>query len=315
MFDSGNSLVPAIKWEGMISPLTFFKDKLESGAVLAIGEAHWYADLFQQMTQILLAPELDGVLTHLFVEFGNAGHQALLSDYLGGKDIPEDDLAAVWLDSIAFPAWMHPCYGEFFRRLKQVNTSRKTPIEVVLTEPSFNWHEINHPSQLAQLNAERDQALVEGIGRVKNSCAQGVVALIGARHILKRSPAFGLIRHKPFGELATQRFGESYVSVWPHMLSTTLEQGNTEYGIYSTQQPMLSQKSFVDLLPNKPTVNPYAEISVAQLVDAYWFLGPQNRQLDAAGVEVPPMWKARLKQRLPLVNERQRMVIKKVIER
>lgn len=98
------------------------------------------------------------------------------------------------------------------------------------------------------------------------------------------------------------------------MLPTTLEQDSLELGIYSTQQPRFSQMNFADLVPNKPTVNPYADISVAQLVDAYWYLGPQNRQLDAAGVEVPPMWKVRLKQRLPLLNERQRMVIKKVIE-
>lgn len=314
MFDSGNSLAPVLKWEGMISPLTFFKAKLESGAVLAIGEAHWYADLFQQMTQVLLAPELDGVFTHLFVEFGNARHQALLSDYLSGGRVSDDELAAVWLDSIAFPAWMHPCYGEFFRRLKQANTSRKMPVEVVLTEPPFNWDEVNHPSQLAQINAERDQALIEGISRVKHNREQGVVALIGARHILKRSPAFGSIRHKPFGELAVQRFGEHYISVWPHMLPATLEKNSLECGLYSTQQQILNQKSFVDLVPNKPTVNPYAEISVAQLVDAYWYLGPQNRQQDASGVEVPPMWRVRLKQRLPLLNERQRMVIKKVIE-
>lgn len=49
-------------------------------------------------------------------------------------------------------------------------------------------------------------------------------------------------------------------------------------------------------------------------MDAYWYLGPQSRQIDAQGVSVPQMWKSRLEQRLPLVNERQQMVIKKVIE-
>jgi hypothetical protein len=61
-------------------------------------------------------------------------------------------------------------------------------------------------------------------------------------------------------------------------------------------------------------VNPYAETPVDQLVDAYWYLGPQTRQLSAAGVEIPQKWKAQLKKRLPLVNQRQRVVIQKVIE-
>ncbi|CAH0524002.1 hypothetical protein CTH30272_00154 [Allocatenococcus thiocycli] len=314
MFNSGHPLLPENKWEGSISPLTFFKGKLESGSVLAIGEAHWYADLFEQMTQVLLSTELDGVFTHLFVEFGNAKHQKMLDDYLSGGDISDDELAAVWLDSIAFPAWMHPCYGEFFRRLKQANAQRNTPIKVVLTEPPFDWQELRHPSQLAQLNAERDQALVEGIEVIKRQNDKGVVVLVGARHILKRSPTFGSTRHHPFGVLAAQRFGVQYVSVWPHMLPTTLEQDSLELGIYSTQQPRFSQMNFANLVPNKPTVNPYSETPVDQLVDAYWYLGPQTRQLSAAGVEIPQKWKAQLKKRLPLVNQRQRVVIQKVIE-
>ncbi len=314
MSESGNSLSPEHKWEGSVSPLTFFTDKLESGAVVAIGEAHWYADLFGQITQVLLSPELDGVFSHLFVEFGNARHQAMLNDYLNGKDISEDELAAVWLDSIAFPAWLHPCYGEFFRRLKEANRSRKVPLEVILTEPAFNWQDIEHPSQLARLNAGRDQALLDGIGRVKKNTAQGVVVLVGARHIIKRSPASGPTRHQQFGVLAEQEFGEQYVSVWPYMLPAHSEPDNAAYGVYSTQQPAFNQMSFADLVPNNPPVNPYPEISVAQLVDAYWYLGPQSRQLNAADIEIQQVWKSRLKQRLPFVNERQSMVIQKVIE-
>ncbi len=315
MSESDNSLTPEHTWEGSSSPLTFFRDKLESGAVVAIGEAHWYADLFGQITQVLLSPGLDGVFSRLFVEFGNVRHQAMLNDYLNGKEISEDELAAVWLDSIAFPAWLHPCYGDFFRRLKEANLTRKTPIEVILTEPEFNWQDIEHPAQLAGLNAGRDQALLEGICRAKENTEQGVVVLVGARHILKCSPTLGPSRHQPFGVLAAKRFGKQYVSVWPHMLPTACEQENAAYGVYSTQQPAFNRMSFTDLVPNSPPVNPYPEVSVAQMVDAYWYFGPQSRQLNAVGIEIPQVWKARLKQRLPLVNERQSMVIRKVIER
>ncbi len=311
MSNSGHCLAPEPSWEGSLSPQVFLKGKLESGAVVAIGEAHWYADLFEQMTQALLSPDLDGVFRQLFVEFGNAKHQALLNDYLNEKAVSEQDLAAVWFDSIAFPAWLHPCYGDFFRRLKQANRTRKTPIEVVLTEPAFNWQEISHPAQLTKLNANRDQALLDGIDRVKQSAAQGVVVLIGARHILKRPPMLASARHQPFGVLAEQKFGDHYVAVWPHMLPAELEQ---DCGVYCTKQAELRQMSFADLVPNSLTVNPYGDTSLDQLVDAYWYLGEQTRQLDTSGIEIPQQWKARLKQRLALVNERQSMVIQKVIE-
>lgn len=88
MFDSSTQAKSNAQLEGMISPLTFLKTKLASGCVVAIGEAHWYAELFEQMTNTLLNPELDGVFSHLFIEFGNAKHQALLNNYLmgGGGD-------------------------------------------------------------------------------------------------------------------------------------------------------------------------------------------------------------------------------------
>ena len=313
MFDSTAQSKPSAMLEGMISPLTFFKNKLESGAILALGEAHWYADLFEQMTDVLLDPQLDGAFTHLFIEFGNAKHQALLNNYLLGEAVTDTELAAVWLDSIAFPAWMHPCYGQFFHRLRAANAERNVPIKVVLTEPSFNWQAIQHPSELSKLNAQRDQALVDGVEKLQQKQAQSVVVLVGARHILKRSPTLGFMsKHKTFGDLAKQKFGEQYVSVWPHILPS--EWGSTERGIYTTTQPHLKNKSFLDIIPKKPPVNPYAFTSLEQLVDAYWYLGPQTRQLDAKGVTVPPMWKALLEQRLPLVNARQQMVIKKVIE-
>ncbi|YCO02860.1 hypothetical protein ACB087_20800 [Vibrio sp. VNB-15] len=313
MFDSTVQSTPSAALEGMISPLTFIQSKLASGMVLAIGEAHWYADLFEQITSVLIDPELDGVFTHLFIEFGNAKHQALLNNYLLGEAVTDAELAAVWLDSVAFPAWMHPCYGQFFQRLRAANTKRRTPIKVVLTEPSFNWQDIQHASELGKLNAQRDQALVDGVEKQQQKQEQGIVVLVGARHIIKCSPALGFMsKHKTFGDLAKQRLGERYVSVWPHILPNELEA--TEHGIYSTAQPQLSKKSFLDLIPKKPPVNPYAFASLDKLVDAYWYLGPQTRQLDAKGVSVPQMWKARLEQRLSLVNERQQMVIKKVIE-
>ncbi|MCC8252769.1 hypothetical protein [Vibrio campbellii] len=313
MFDSSTQSRSNAQLEGMISPLTFFKAKLEAGAILAIGEAHWYGELFEKMTDVLLDAELDGVFSHLFIEFGNAKHQALLNNYLMGEMVTDAELAAVWLDSVAFPAWLHPCYGQFFQRLRAANPQRKVPINVVLTEPAFQWQDIAHAGESAKINAQRDQALVDGVEKQAVKGDRGVVVLVGARHILKRSPTLGFMaKHKTFGDLAQQKFAQRYVSVWPHIL--TSEFSHTEHGIYATTQPKLSQKSFLDLIPKKPPVNPYAFISLDKLVDAYWYLGPQRRQLDAQGVNVPLMWKSRLEQRLPLVNERQQMVIKKVIE-
>ncbi|MBT0321379.1 hypothetical protein HAR99_13775, partial [Vibrio campbellii] len=68
MFDSSTQSRSNAQLEGMISPLTFFKAKLESGAILAIGEAHWYGELFEKMTDVLLDAELDGMFSHLFIE-------------------------------------------------------------------------------------------------------------------------------------------------------------------------------------------------------------------------------------------------------
>ncbi|BFN32036.1 hypothetical protein VHTUMSATKI_22310 [Vibrio harveyi] len=313
MFDTSTKAKTKDLLEGAVSSLAFLKSKLNAGSVVAIGEAHWFSELFEKITEALLAPELDGSFSHLFIEFGNAKHQALLNNYLSGETVTQAELAAVWLDSVAFPAWLHPCYGAFFERVRAVNSTRKVPIKIVLTEPSFSWEDIQHSKELAKLSAQRDQALAEGVEKQTSKCGLGVVVLVGARHILKCSPMLGFMaKHSTFGELAKHKFGEQYVSVWPHILSSELNA--PEHGIYPTDQPLLKQRSFLELIPKKPPVNPYAFTCLDELVDAYWYLGPQTRQLDTVGISIPQMWKWRLEQRLPLVNERQQMVIKKVIE-
>ncbi len=315
MFDPLTQSKLSAQLEGGVSPLTYFKSKLVSGGVVAIGEAHWYGDLFEKMTDVLLDSELDGTFSHLFIEFGNAKHQDLIDNYLAGQTITDTELAAVWLDSVAFPAWMHPCYGEFFQKLRAVNSKRKVPIKIVLTEPSFNWQDIKHSRELSKLNAQRDQALVEGVEKQTLESDLGVVVLVGARHILKSSSALAFMskhKNKSFGNLAKQAFGERYVSVWPHILPEALNV--PAHGIYSIAYPLLNKRSFLDLIPKKPPLNPYAFINLDELIDAYWYLGPQTRQLDTTEASIPPMWKLRLEQRLPLINERQQRVVKKVIK-
>ncbi|MEI8599034.1 hypothetical protein P4S64_19775 [Vibrio sp. M60_M31a] len=133
-------------------------------------------------------------------------------------------------------------------------------------------------------SAERDQALAEGIEVIKRQ-NDSVVVLVGARHILKRSPLhLASTRHHPLGVLAAQRFGVQYVSVWPHMLPTTLEQDSLELGIYSTQQPKgLARMNFADLVPNKTYgVNPYSETPADSAGGCLLVFSPQPWQLSGS---------------------------------
>lgn len=298
--------------------LSYIKQSLANNTVLAIGEAHWFSELFTALSDCLLDPQLDGAFTHLFVEFGNSKHQTLLNSYLAGEAVSEAELATIWLDSVAFPAWLHPCYGHFFQQVREVNALRQYPIRVLLTEPEFDWNKVTSTAQLKRINAQRDQALLDAIQHQQQNSDQGVIVLLGARHIVKRSPVLGRFsKYKTFGDLAHQAFSKRYICIWPHMLSDNLETkfggGLTEQGIYQVGDSPLGKTSFVEVLPQKPRINPYGFTTLDKLIDAYWYLGPQTRRLDPSIVMVTKEWRQHFERRLPYLSEGQKRLVSGLI--
>ncbi|SON52994.1 hypothetical protein [Vibrio tapetis] len=304
--------------DGVLSPVSYFGNVLSRGSILGVGEAHWYAGLFEEITKIMLSPQLDGLFQKLFVEFGNSAYQELLDSYINGGNVAFDDLSCIWLDSVSFPAWLHPCYGMFFKQVRDANKCRSYPVQIILSEPPIEWSKVKTDKHLKQLNGLRDQALFHKVNEETKGGKEPAIVFFGAKHILNKTPQFG--RFKCFGEQAKHAFGETYHSVWPHMLSGDGYEKDhqmfdkpTSGGVIKTTDVNIRELCLCDVLPNRSAAGSSLSMKLPQVMDAYLYLGPQSRQFEVNTLSSD--WNEILRQRLGFLNPRQKEVVSRVLNK
>ncbi|TCI03701.1 hypothetical protein EZV61_09155 [Corallincola luteus] len=301
---------------GVEDPIMWVKSKLLDKHIVGLGEAHWFEGVFDHLVQLALSPQLDESYSDLVVEFGNRKHQSLLNAYLSGSDVPDEDLAAIWLDSMAFPAWLPPQYGRLFYLVREANKYRKTPIKVHLAEPEFDWNAIRTPADLALLNGQRDQAIFNYLKLNFALKDRPAIIIIGARHLLKK-PLSGvrLRSNRCLAELFQEAKAGKLVSVWPHMLGTsTLADHPLDDidvpSLISADGELAQRVRFDDVLLHPPSVRVSLSPALFDMVDGYLYTGPQCRSNHVSrSATLSSRWRQKLTYRLPLLNRKQQEVV------
>ncbi len=295
-------------------PLEVVAQALRDGQLVGLGEAHGFGGIFSVLQALVLAPSLSPLYDDIYVEFGNRKHQAMLNHYLAGESVPASELAAIWLDSMAFPAWLPPQYGDFFAQVRQANLNRPRPLKVHLMEPDFDWQQLHSPSDLAALNRQRDEAMFAMLRHQLIIKKQPAIVLVGARHLLKKPiTGFAVRGQRSLGELFERAYPKRLMSIWPHMRDDS-QLGDNRLD----EMPVPCVINAEDLAPSQPSIDaatlkqPKLRASAApalfELVDGYLYCGPQQRWDNAASIKLNARWQATLSSRLSLLNERQRWV-------
>ncbi|WP_132700268.1 hypothetical protein [Reinekea marinisedimentorum] len=290
--------------------------QLSAGKAVALGDAHWYGDIFEQITDLVLSDAVLAVCHTLVLEMGARSHQAWLNDYLCGKaDNEAGRLQQLLLDSLVFPAWFAPCYLQFFKRLRKKNRKRtasgQPSIRVLLAEPEFSWCEIRTVQQYRMLCAQRDQSLFEAVHGLQAE-NQSCIVLCGAWHILKQTPD-GM--PSSFGALMQSAHAECFFSIWPHMQMQApahLSQQQLPV-LIDCRQSALGDLPLSEIVPAMRQDGRAVAITVRDAVDGYLYLGPQKRRSDYDFSIWQGIDAQLVVERARLLGERQRMVVEQVL--
>jgi hypothetical protein len=257
---------------------------LTTKPVVALGDAHWYGNVFDELMSLILDQTVLASCQHIVLEMGARRHQAWLNQYVALQ--VEDDLSQlrnVLLDSLVFTAWLAPHYLEFFQRVRGVNAERQAMqlplIQLHLTEPEFDWAEVKTSMDYRALFMQRDRLMFECVNALQTE-NQRVIVLCGAWHLLKQGLPAG---PKSFASLTEKAIPESVISIWPHM-----------YAPFDSTLKALAIPTLLDLachdLGKKPlsaiTPIPPARMNINSvptihtLLDGYLYLGSQCRRKD-----------------------------------
>jgi hypothetical protein len=120
---------------------------LKNYPIVCLGEGRHQAknthDFFKDM---LNNKEIQNTLDVIIVEFANSRYQAILDDYILGKDIPYKELCKVWRNTTQSPRgpWDSPLYFEFLKFVREINQSlaEDRKIRVLGGDPPIDWEEI-----------------------------------------------------------------------------------------------------------------------------------------------------------------------------
>jgi len=302
-------------------PIEIISQSLKQKKIIGLGEAHWFQKLFNQLSQLILAPEISHLFSDVVVECGNSKHQSLLDDFIAGKDVSSEALQSIWLDSIVFPAWLPSQYGDLFYQIRKANFKRTTPIKVHLTEPRFEWQDIKSKAEFIRINGNRDLALFEYVKENLVEENKAAIVLVGARHLLKNTVSNLPIKsHASFGQLMHKEYPDKLLSIWPHISATPPawvkdKSHSQKYCYFDAQDHEIKNITFDEIAPVKPMLNLFSSAKLSNLVDGYLYLGVQERDLSISPDLYNKQWCKKMMQRQKFLNQKQQMIVKKVIEK
>jgi hypothetical protein len=110
------------------------------------------------------------------------------------------------------------------------------------------------------------------------------------------------------------------LSIWPHILTTPptwiKEKPHLEMNCYfDTKAQGIENIKFDEVAPVKPILNLLSSPKLSSLVDGYLYLGTQERNLSISSNLYNAHWCKKMAERNQFLNQKQKMIVKKVIEK
>lgn len=247
-----------------VRPELLLVDILKRRSLVGLGEIHWCPEVMAAITALLENPALEGTFDDIVVEFGSERHQAWLDRYIGGEDMEEAGLEAVWRDTLYFLLWSPPVYADFFRRLRAANLKRPLDrrVRVVLAEPAIDWETLDGDA-FARWHEARERAYIERIEQEVLGRGRRAVLVFGLRHLTHYSLPGA--QYRPLAERLVKREPGIIELIHPY---------HGEKGVFS------GDHSSLDVRHNGLMIPAASESSGGPaMIDHIWYLGVLERRI------------------------------------
>jgi hypothetical protein len=169
-------------------PVAAIKEAFETHPLVAIGDNHGNVQVHDLRLALIRDPRLAGVLNDIVVEFGNARYQDLMDRFISGEAVADADLRHAWQDTTQIEEeWDLPIYEEFFRAVRDVNTSRRSDqrLRVLLGDPPIDWSAVRSGDDLKTW--DRDGHAVTVIRREVLARKRRGLIIYGDQHLARKN--------------------------------------------------------------------------------------------------------------------------------
>lgn len=119
--------------------------QFESSDIVALGDRPGTREDSDLRIQLVRHPDFPNTVRYIVVECANASHQDALDRYIGGEDVPQQQLQKVWRDVTTPGACDSPVYEQFLDEVRTRNQylpdARK--LRVLAGDPPIDWARIH----------------------------------------------------------------------------------------------------------------------------------------------------------------------------
>jgi hypothetical protein len=170
---------------------------LKTHQIVAIGESHQDVVQHRWFEQLIRNRDVQSVVNDIVVEFANPIHQDILDRYIAGQDVPHQELAKVWQDSVMIMVWDSPVYESLLRTVREAN--QKLPadhrLRVLACDAPIDWTKVHNAKEYEQF-AERDSDCARILQHEVFARNRRALMFYGAAHLVKQDPVAS-VRTKP----------------------------------------------------------------------------------------------------------------------
>jgi hypothetical protein len=184
------NLKPAVPVDAISGILHAFR----SHRVVALAEGRHASEQGHRFRLALIRdPRFATIVNDIVVESGTAQYQDLLDRFIGGDEVPNDQLRHVWQDTAQTMAvWDHAIYEDFFRAVREVNATlpRARQLRVLLGGQPFDWSRVQTREDYERESVGfADDFVVRVIEREVLRKGRRALVVYGGGHLHRTSPS------------------------------------------------------------------------------------------------------------------------------
>jgi hypothetical protein len=128
----------------------------------------------------------------LVIEFASMNNQELLDKYIGGENVPIDQVRHIWRDTTKVASWEYPIYAQWLAAIREVNL--RLPVgkrfRVLAGDSAIDWNRIRTHEDWAALGDNNSSIAAVITNQVLKSGHEAFVVL-GGNHVSKMGTRAG----------------------------------------------------------------------------------------------------------------------------
>ena len=170
-------------------PIQAIVDAFDRVNLVALGERHRALEDAQFRLRLIRGPGFAQTVDDIVIEFANPLHQALLSRFVDGADVPAVALRTIWQDTSQPGAWDSPVYEDFLGAVRAANLELPAGrrLRVLAGDCPIDWGAVSGPTDLPD-PGERDRFAADVIRREVLARGRRALVIFGAAHIYRGRP-------------------------------------------------------------------------------------------------------------------------------